>query len=449
MRKYAPNKFRSLTVAARCLALMLFFCKPALAALDIEITRGVVRTIPIAIAPFDVSNPNGPNDMARIIANDLNHSGQFQVMPQNRLPQQPHDADAISSDLWKTLGLDDLVIGRAVPTGSGQTKVDMTLLDLFHSTQSTPTILMQRSYTVANSQTRALAHHISDVIYEKLTGEKGVFSTRLAYVTVQPMPNNPRHKLYSLMVADVDGHNAKPLLTSTQPIMSPDWSPDGGSIAYVSFETKLPQIFTSDVATGRRRLISSFAGINGAPAFSPDGRSLAVALSMGRTNPNIYTIDLGSGRLTQLTNDAAINTEPSWAPDGQSLLFTSDRGGAPQIYRIDLGSLQAQRITYIGAYNASAAYLPGSSTKISLLHRDDRGFNIAIYDLQSGTMQTLTQGGSIESPSPAPNGRMIVYSTNVGGRRMLGMVSSNGQVNIRLPEVSGDAQAPAWSPYKG
>lgn len=427
--------------------LMIFFSGPALAALDIDITRGVVRAIPIAIAPFDVNNPNGPNDMARIIANDLSHSGQFQVFPPNRLPQQPHDADAISSDLWKTLGLDDLVIGRMTPVGSAQIKVDMTLLDLFHSNQSTPTILLQKSYTISNSQTRALAHHISDVIYEKLTGEKGVFSTRLAYVSVQPMANNPRHKIYSLMVSDVDGHNAKPLLTSTQPIMSPDWSPDGRSIAYVSFETKLPQIFTSNVATGQRRLISSFAGINGAPAFSPDGRSLAVALSMGRTNPNIYIIDLSSGKLTQLTNDAAINTEPSWAPDSQSLLFTSDRGGGPQIYSVNLGSLQVQRITYVGAYNASAAYLPENSAKISLLHRDDRGFNIAIYDVQSGTMQTLTQGGYIESPSPAPNGRMIVYSTNVGGRRMLGMVSSNGQVNIRLPEVSGDAQAPAWSPY--
>jgi TolB protein len=429
------------------MGLMTFFTTPASAALDIEITRGVVRSIPIAIVPFDVNNPNNPNDIARIISNDLNHSGQFQVMPQSRLPQQPHDADAVSADLWKTLGLDDLVIGSATLTDNGQTKADMTLLDLFHSNQSTPTVLMRQSYTVANSQTRALAHHISDIIYEKLTGEKGVFSTRLAYVTVEPLPNNPRHKRYSLMISDVDGHNAKPLLTSTQPIMSPDWSPDGRSVAYVSFETKLPQIFTSDVATGQRRLISSFAGINGAPSFSPDSRSLAVALSMGRTNPNIYIIDLGSGRLTQLTDDAAINTEPSWAPDGQSLLFTSDRGGAPQIYSIDLAGRQVHRVTYLGAYNASAMYLPGSSTKISLLHRDDRGFNIAIYDLQSGTMQTLTQGGYIESPSPAPNGRMIVYSTNVGGRRMLGMVSSNGQVNIRLPEVSGDAQAPAWSPY--
>lgn len=427
--------------------LMLFLSSQALAALDIEINRGVVRMIPIAIVPFDVNNPNGPNDIAKIIANDLNHSGQFQVLPPNRLPQQPHDADAVSSDLWKTLGLDDLVIGKAVPVDGNQTKVDMALLDLFHSTQSTPTILTQQSYTVPNTQMRALAHHISDIIYEKLTGEKGVFSTRLAYVTVQPMPNNPRHKIYALMVSDVDGHNAKPLLTSTQPIMSPDWSPDGRSIAYVSFETKLPQIFTSDVATGKRRLISSFAGINGAPSFSPDGRSLAVALSMGRTNPNIYVIDLGSGKLTQLTEDASINTEPSWAPDGQSLLFTSDRGGGPQIYSIDLASHQAQRLTYIGSYNASANYLPGNGTKIALLHRDDRGFNIAIYDTQSGTMQTLTQGGYLESPSPAPNGRLIVYSTNVGGRRMLGMVSSNGQMNIRLPEVSGDAQAPAWSPY--
>ncbi len=424
---------------------ILSFANRAVAALDIDITRGVVRSIPIAIVPFDENNPN---DIARIIGNDLSHSGQFQVMPPNHLPQKPHAADAVSSELWKTLGLDNLVIGNATSVANGQTKVDMTLLDLFHGTESTPTILTQQSYTVANTEMRALAHHISDVIYQKLTGEKGVFSTRLAYVKVESMPNNSRHKRYSLMVSDVDGHNAKPLLSSTQPIMSPDWSADGRFIAYVSFETKLPQIFTSNVATGKRRLISSFSGINGAPSFSPDGRFLAAALSMGNVNPNIYTIDLANGQLKRLTNDAAINTEPSWAPDGQSILFTSDRGGAPQIYSVDLSG-QIQRITYLGSYNASANYLPGNASKISLLHRDNKGFNVAIYDLQSGTMQILTQGSFIESPSPAPNGRIIVYSTTFGGRRMLGMVSSNGQMNIRLPEVSGDAQAPAWSPYKG
>lgn len=427
-------------------AVMVLLTIKAMAALDIEITRGVVRMIPIAVVPFDINNPNNPNDIGRIVGNDLNHSGQFKVMPQNKLPQQPHDADAVSSDLWKSLGLDNLVIGSTVPTGSGQAKVDTTLLDLFHSNQSTPTILTQQSYTVPDNQTRALAHHISDVIYEKLTGEKGVFSTRLAYIRVTPIPNS-RHKYYSLMVSDVDGHNAKPLLTSTQPVMSPTWSPDGKTIVYVSFETKLAQIFSSDVASGKRHLISSFPGINGAPAFSPDGRYLAVALSLGKTNPNIYLIDLGSGGLTPLTDNPAINTEPTWSPDGRSILFTSDRGGTPQIYSVDIASKQTQRVTYTGTYNASATYLPGSNSKFSLLSRDNRGFNVAIYDLQSGTMQVLTQGSYIESPSPAPNGRMIVYSTQVGGRRMLGMVSSNGQVNIRLPEASGDAQAPAWSPY--
>lgn len=438
MKKYS--------VQSLIVGIMLLWTLNAMAALDIEITRGVVRMIPIAVAPFDVNNLNNSADISRIVASDLNHSGQFKVMPQSQLPQQPHDADAVSSDLWKSLGLDNLVIGKAVPTGSGQLKVDMALLDLFHNNQSTPTILTQQSYTVPDSQSRALAHHISDVVYEKLTGEKGVFSTRLAYIRVTPIPNS-RHKYYSLMVSDVDGHNAKPLLTSTQPIMSPAWSPDGRSIAYVSFETKLAQIFISDVATGKRRLISSFPGINGAPAFSPDGQYLAAALSLGKTNPNIYLIDLSNGSLTPLTNNPAINTEPSWSPDGRSLLFTSDRGGSPQIYSLDIASKQTQRVTYVGSYNASATYLPGSNTKFSLLYRDNRGFNVAIYDLQSGTTQILTQGSYIESPSPAPNGRMIVYSTQVGGRRMLGMVSSNGQVNIRLPEASGDAQAPAWSPY--
>lgn len=426
--------------------LLLFFSVQAMAALDIEITRGVVRMIPIAVASFDVNNPNNPNDMSRIIANDLNHSGQFKVMAASQLPQQPHDPDVVSSDLWKSLGLDNLVIGKAVSTGAGQLQVNTTLLDLFHNNQSTPTVLTQQSYTIPSNESRALAHHISDLVYEKLTGEKGVFSTRLAYIRVTPIPNS-RHKYYSLMVSDVDGYNAKPLLTSTQPIMSPAWSPDGKSIAYVSFETKLAQIFVSDVATGKRRLISSFPGINGAPAFSPDGRYLAAALSLGKTNPNIYLINLNGGQLTQLTNDSSINTEPSWSADGRSLLFTSDRGGSPQIYSVDIGTQQTQRMTYVGTYNASASYLPGSHTKFSLLTRNNRGFNVAIYDLQSGTMQILTQGSYIESPSPAPNGRMIVYSTQVGGRRMLGMVSSNGQVNFHLPGTVGEDQAPAWSPF--
>lgn len=428
---------------------LMLVCVKAEAILNIDITSGVVRAIPIAVAPFNANNPTDPNDIGLIVANDLSHSGQFQVLPQSRLPQQPHSADAVSGDLWKSLGLDNLVVGNTTPLATGQVSIDTSLLDLFHGSESTPTIITQKNYTIPANQTRALAHHISDVIYEKLTGQRGVFATRLAYVKVEPYPNNARHKIYSLMVSDVDGHNAKPVLTSTQPIMSPAWSPDGRSLAYVSFETKLPQIFMSDVVTGKRRLLTSFSGINGAPEFSPDGRYLAVALSMGQTNPNIYMVDLSNGRLTQLTNNWAINTEPSWAPDSGSILFTSDRGGAPQIYSVDIASKQTKRITYVGGYNASATYLPGDPTKISLLHRDNRGFNVAIYDLQSGTMQVLTQGSYIESPSPAPNGQIIVYSTQMGGRRMLGMVSTNGQVNIRLPETGGDAQSPAWSPFSG
>ncbi len=438
---------KRLRIGLLSILMLAAFFQTAFAVLEIEITSGVVRAIPIAVVPFNPADPSNPNDIGRVISNDLGHSGQFQIMAQNRFPQWPHQVDAVSGDLWKSLSLDNLVMGNVTALGNNQIKVDVSLLDLFHSSGSTPAILSQQSYTIPVSQSRALAHHISDLLYEKLTGEKGVFSTHLAYVKVDPIPNS-LHKRYYLMISDVDGHNAKPILTSTQPIMSPTWSPDGHSVAYVSFETKLPQIFTSNVATGQRRLISSFAGINGAPAFSPDGRILAVALSMGKTNPNIYLINMGSGSLTQLTHDWSINTEPAWSPDGQSLYFTSDRGGAPQIYRINLSTKQAQRVTYVGSYNASASVLPAGD-KLSVLHRDNRGFNVAIYDLQSGTLQVLTRDSFAESPSPAPNGRMIVYSTQAGARRILGMVSSNGQVNIRLPEASGDVQEPAWSPYAG
>lgn len=425
---------------------LLLFSFSSFAALDIQITRGVVRAIPIAVVPFSVGQGNSSTDMAGIISNDLSKSGQFNVLPRQDITAFPHSYQEVNDDVWKRFGVDNVVVGQLKPQ-DGAYKVDFSLMDLYKGSagQSSNELLLNKSFQAEPSDLRRLAHHMSDLIYEKLTGDRGVFSTRIAYVLVQPVQKG---KHYTLVVADADAADPRPILISRQPIMSPAWSPDGRKIAYVSFETRLPQIYISDIYTGQRQLVTSFSGINGAPAWSPDGKKLAVALSMKNTNPNIYVMDVSSGRLTAATDNWSINTEPSWSPDGRSIIFTSDRGGSPQIYQVDLDSKQTKRLTFDGTYNSSASFLPDGK-RIVMLHRTSSGYNIALMDLQTGNVRQLTFDNFSQSPSLAPNGRMVLYATESHGRKVLGMVSINGQVNLRIPDQRGEVQEPAWSPFLG
>ncbi|MFZ0219579.1 MAG: Tol-Pal system beta propeller repeat protein TolB [Candidatus Aquirickettsiella sp.] len=418
------------------------FSNSASAALNLELTQGVAHQLPIAIVPFMSTASFTPeNDISRVIQSDLTHSGQFKVTRAKTHAVPPaYTRDKVSVAYWRAQHIDDVILGKISALGQGQYRVH---IDLVHVAQGRKQILAQREFTAKYAQLRALAHHLSDLIYEKLTGVKGVFSTHIAYVLVTRQNN---HRVYSLQVADMDGHNAQPLLTSTQPIMSPAWSHDGKRIAYVSFEKIMPRIYIQTIANGQRQLISDYPGINGAPAWSPDDKTLALALSKNSATSKIYLMDLASKALHQVSFGFSIDTEPTWSADGRTVLFTSDRGGGPQIYQIDLRSKRLQRVTFDGSYNARASFSPDGKM-IVVLNREQGMYNIAVQDLDDDTLLSITHSGFDASPSFAPNGQMVLYESKPGAQGLLGMASIDGRINCRLPTPEGDVQDPVWSPF--
>ena len=415
------------------------FSNSSFAMLSMELTRGVAGAVPIAIVPFSVKGNTPSQNVSDIVSNDLKYSGRFKVFGGNAVsPNMP-------LRYYKSIGAENVVIGSVEQVGNGRYQVNFKLLDTFHD--NAPALLTKKT-VVSEADLRRYAHHISDLVYQQITGVRGIFSTRLAYIVVQRNGNGTSQ--YTLEVSDADGYNPRPLLVSNSPIMSPAWSPNGKQIAYVSFEKKYAAIYIEDVATGSRRLVSDFHGINGAPAWSPDGSKLAMVLSKDGS-PNIYVMDLASRRLTQITRDWSINTEPAWSPNGKSIIFTSNRGGGPQIYQKALeGNGGVTRITYDGNYNARPSFVPGAGgNRIVILNQESKLYNIGILDLNSGIFKVLTNssGTDNESPSVAPNGSMILYGTIYGGRNMLAMVASDGSIEVRLPARNGDVQDPAWSPF--
>ena len=400
-------------------------------ALDLELTQGISAALPIGINAF------GYDDHARslttVITNDLKISGQFKILPAQGNGQSP-------LQYWQQAGADSVLTGEVVPTSDGRMEVSFKLIDSAAQGRQ----LLANKFVIQEGQLRALAHHISDEVYQKLTGERGVFSTKIAYILVQ---RGMRATRYSLEVADMDGFHPQHLLVSSEPVMSPAWSPDGRSIAYVSFENKRAQIYKVDVSTGQRRLITNFSGINGAPAWSPSGKEMAVVLSKEGT-PKIYSVNMENGQMRQLTFGTAIDTEPKYSADGGSIIFTSGRGGSPQIYRLSLANGQVSRMSFNGNYNARASYTPNQQS-IVMLHRSDRDFNIAVQDIHSGQVTALTNSSMDESPSVAPNGRLVLYATHDRNQGILGMVSIDGRIRLKFPSRDGDIQEPAWSPYLG
>jgi len=411
----------------------------ARAALTIEITRGMEGALPIAVVPFGWSGPGvgAPENISAIISADLARSGRFTPLPDRDLVAHPTDGAQVQFQNWRMVNVDNLVIGQVRETGAGMYAVQYQLFDVFRNKQ-----LAGFSFPASRKDLRRVAHHISDLIYEQLTGERGAFNTRIAYIT---STGSIKNKTHTLLVADSDGYNPQTILKSDQPLMSPSWSADAKHVAYVSFENKAAQIYEQNVASGARRKVAAFEGINGAPAWSPDNRHLALTLSRDG-NAEIYVLDLQTSALKRLTENAAIDTEPVWAPDGKTLYFTSDRGGSPQLYRIDAGGGQARRVTFDGKYNAGADISP-DGRKLAMVHGAGGKYRIAVLDLDTGIFQVVTDGSQDESPSFSPNGNMIIYATGAGNREVLAAVSVDGRFRQRLSLTAGNVREPVWSPY--
>jgi TolB protein len=407
------------------------------AQITIRITRSSESAQPIAVVPF-AGSATLPVELADIIADDLERSGMLKPMPITDMPDRPSEFSAIKFEDWRRLNMDNLVIGAVTETAPGRYEVSFRIVDVVRGNQLAG---FRVPATAANL--RHTAHRIADIVFEQITGKKGAFATRIAYVAVD---EDNGAKRYRLMVADIDGANARTLLESPQPIMSPDWAPDGERIAYVSFENRNSAIYVQDVPTGNRQVVASGEGINSSPAFAPDGRRLAMTLSR-EGNPDIYVRDLDSGQLQRLTADPAIDTEASWSPDGRRIAFTSDRGGGPQIYVMDYPSGQTRRVTFDkGSYNARPRFAPDGAT-LALVHQNEGGYRIAIIGLKDDSFRILSNSNLDESPSFAPNGQMILYATSVVGTE-LAAVSVNGRVRQRLAVQHGEVREPACGPFR-
>lgn len=405
------------------------------AALTIEIVGGAAQQIPIAIVPFAQPanlTTNQQDTIAHIVGADLRRSGLFRVLETRGVTNQPTDVSQVRYPEWAALQAQALTIGTVESLPGNRLKVTFRLMDVLKQTQ-----LVGMEYNIAPNQMRMTAHKIADAIYEKLTGEPGVFATRISYVS-------KTGTRYALQVADVDGFNPQTVVSSVEPIISPKWSPDGTKLAYVSFERKKPIVFIQSLVSGQRTVLANFKGNNSAPAWSPDGKKLAIVLTHG-ANSQIYAINADGTGLQQLTRTSAIDTEPVWSPDGQYIYFTSDRGGSPQVYRMSTSGGNPQRMTFDGSYNVSPRVSPDGKS-LAYIKRDGGNFRVAVQDLVSGQVQVLSETTKDESPSFAPNGRMILYATQMGGKGTLAAVSSDGRVKQRLSETGGDVREPAWGP---
>jgi TolB protein len=410
------------------------------APLTIQITEGAQGALPIAVVPFAwQGSGSGPSqDISEIIRADLARSGLFKPMPVGDMLARPKERKEVSFKDWRVLRMENLVVGQVQSNGAGGYLVRFQLFDVFKQEQLA-------GYNVPTNERdlRATAHHIADIIYEKITGKRGAFSTKVAYIT--SVNKGGGRQSVVLQVADADGYNPQTIVTSSEPLMSPSWSPDGRSLAYVSFEGRKASVYIQGVYTGKREKVASYRGINGAPAWSPDGKRLALTLSKDG-NPDIYVLNLQRRSLLRLTKHYGIDTEPAWSPDGKHIVFTSARGGQPQIYRVPAFGGKVQRVTYKGKYNARASYSPDGKT-IAMVNRAGGAFRVALLDLKTKSMRILSKGRLDESPSFAPNGSMVIYATKFRGKGELAAVSVDGNVKQRLALQAGDVREPAWSPF--
>ncbi len=412
----------------------------AMAELTIEITEGIKRR-PIAIVPFgwEGNAASMPTDISGVISADLTRSGRFAPIPEGDMLQKPTSGVDVDFDDWSVLGVEAVVVGRVTQTGENAYDVQFQLFDVYARDQ-----LVGYRMPASRGTMRRVAHRAADMIYEKLTGIKGVFDTKVAYVTAQGQGNG---RLYSLFVADQDGENEYKIMESSDPIMSPAWSPDSRRLAYVSFEGNRSSVFIQTLRTGNRIQVSSRPGINGAPAFSPDGRKLVLTLGGVDGNLDIHVLDINSRQTRRLTTHRAIDTEGSWSPDGRYIYFTSDRSGGPQIYRVAASGGTPERITFEGSYNARPRMSPDGS-KLAMVHLDRGNYRIAVMDMERRDLLVLSAGRQDESPSFAPNSDTLIYATRQRRDGVLESVTADGLIRQRLASGQGDVREPVWSPFQ-
>jgi TolB protein len=407
---------------------LLCFSLPAFAVLDIEVTGAGEHQTPITIVSFE--NEDSLNQrISEIVSNDLIRTGLFKLV--DPAGKNPHNVKDVNFSDWKRA--EAVAIGSVVKLPNDTIEVRFHLLDTVKQTE-----LFGQAVSAKSSQVRAIAHRVADLIYHKLTESPGVFSTRIAYV-------NRQGKYNRLVVADSDGYGEQTLLASNQPIMSPAWSHDGESLAYVSFEQGRAMVYSQSLTTRQRILLASFPGSNSAPAWSPDGKQLAIVLTRDG-NSQIYLVRTDGSNIRRISSTDTIDTEPSFSPDGRYLIFTSDRGGSAQIYRMPVNGGTAERLTFDGSNNFSPRYSPDGKSFV-FTHLNDGIFHIAVQDFETGQVQILTPGGWEKKPSFAPNGKLVLFATEVHGRGILATVSSDGRVKEKMTPQSGDIREPTWGPF--